>query len=262
MHVVTHIADRKIEFDLTYDPSFIADVNTQAVLRHYGTCEPEVMNLMVRVLREGDVAIDVGANIGFFTIVMSKLVGPTGHVLAFEPGPQNNHKLAANLLLNKCGNVNVQKSPLWSEETTVTLYLSNDSGLDSLAPCEQTVSSIEMRAAVLDSYCRSRVPRLIKIDAEGSEEHILRGAEAVLDRDVPFITCELNEAMLARLGSSERSLRHFMGYHGYSTFLLRPDGSIPVHVPPATTLKPTSTCSNILFSTLLDVGLAWPEVAV
>lgn len=261
MHVVLNVFDRKVEFDLTYDPSFIADQNTWAVLQAQGACEPEVVQLMARVLREGDVAVDVGANIGFFTILMAKLVGPTGSVLAFEPGPQNKIKLADNVQFNKLTNVNLVHRPLWSEDATVTLHLAQDSGLNSLGAHEKIISSIEMQACSLDSYYTMRMPRLIKLDAEGSEEHILRGAERLL-HEVPFIVCELNPGMLMRLGSSIHSLQAFMYSKGYWTFLLKPDGSVPVAVPSTSKLVVPRGSGNVLFAAFLDVALAWPEVSI
>lgn len=259
MHVVLTLDGKDVTFDLTYDPQFAADFATRWCLEHRGCCEPEVANLMARVLRSGDFAIDVGANIGFFTILMARLVGPTGHVLAFEPGQNNLDKFQRNLTLNKLENVEHSGQPLWSRAEKVEFHLAADSGLNSMAANEHTLGRVPLHANVLDAFCRDRVPRLIKIDAEGSEEHILRGSIAILDRGVPFITAEINEPALERLGHSQRSLRDFMSDKGYSTFVLRSDGGLPIHVPYSTMIR-TQDNTNVLFSDSMKVGMMWPEV--
>src|SRR5580700_7501265 len=92
--------DRKINFAMEIDYASKTDQELLACLRNGGCPEPEVCNLMVRVSRPGDYVIDGGANIGFFTVLLSKLVGLDGHVLAFEPGQNNFFKLQENVKLN------------------------------------------------------------------------------------------------------------------------------------------------------------------
>lgn len=260
MHVAFTIADRDFAFDLTYDSSFQADVSTRTWLAKHGCCEPELIHLMVRVLREGDFVVDVGANIGFFSIIMAQLVGPTGKVLAFEPGRNNLEKLWDNLSLNKLINVDVEKQALWSKRQELEFFLASDSGLNSCAPNEYSVSSVKIQGEVLDIFLRERAPRLIKIDAEGAEEEILRGAEATLDRGVDYLVVELNERALQALKGSQASMRDLMYRHGYQMFLLRPDGGMPILVPMNTVISPQNNNTNVLFSSVLDVGTAWPEI--
>src|SRR5579864_4256644 len=101
LHIDMTVRERNIKFDLTYDPGFIADVCTRQFLLHNGAGEPEVVHVMRRAIRPGDFVIDGGANIGFMTLIMSRLVGEQGHVEAFEPATVNFKKLRKNLELNK-----------------------------------------------------------------------------------------------------------------------------------------------------------------
>lgn len=261
MHVQLTLPNRTFGFEMDYDPQSIADVSTRRSIEMYGCCEPEVVHLMSRVLREGDIVIDVGANVGFFTLVMSHLVGRTGTVLAFEPGLNNIPKLDINLRANRVDNVTIQLAPLWSVVEPVTFYLSQDSGANALVATPGSLSSIKMQADVLDSFAEKQ-PRLIKIDVEGAEEHVLRGAEKMLLRGVPYITCELNQKALARFDCSQDSLRKFMWESNYEMFLLTGNGSIPPLIPPGTQLVSERENLNVLFSSVLDVSLAWPEVFV
>ena len=123
----TRQLDRKITFDMDLDPT---NHSEDWILEHFrqGVCyEQEVSHVMMRMLRPGDFAIDVGANVGFFTLLMSKLVGPTGQVLAFEPGDNNLPKLKHNLALNHADNVKLIEQPLWCREEEINFYHNADS---------------------------------------------------------------------------------------------------------------------------------------
>lgn len=262
VHIEFSLPQRAFGFDIGYDPANIPDVSTKACIDQFGCCEPEVVHMMARVLREGDLAIDVGANIGFFTLVMAQLVGNTGQVLAFEPGTNNLHKLHENVALNRFDNVVIHRTALWSEPGERDLHLCQDGGLDSLFADAGAIGKARVRVEVLDAYCPVRAPRLIKLDVEGAEEHALRGASGVLERGVDFIACELNQSALARGDCSQRSLRQFMYENGYQMFFLHSDGIVPTLIPPATTVVTGRKNLNVLFSTVTDVGLAWPTVEV
>ena len=86
-----------IEFAMDLDPAFPADKWILDAVQAGVSYEPDIGWLLMRALRPGDFAIDVGANVGFFTLMMAKLVGPEGKVLAVEPGPDNMKKLGSNL---------------------------------------------------------------------------------------------------------------------------------------------------------------------
>ena len=101
MRLDLNLPERKVGFDIGYDPDFASDVNMRICIDKLGAPEPEVVHAMSRCLREGDHAIDVGANVGFFTLLMSQIVGKTGKVTAFEPAPNNLRKLYENLGANE-----------------------------------------------------------------------------------------------------------------------------------------------------------------
>src|SRR5882672_11269255 len=136
IHAMTlNIANRDVEIKLDLDLSHQCDIGIMDCCHAGKPCEPEVCNVMARVLQPGDCAVDGGANVGFFTILMSRLVGPTGHVYAFEPGGNNLPKLAANIALNKLDNVTAIDKPLAARSgETVTLYEHDHPGYNSLWP--------------------------------------------------------------------------------------------------------------------------------
>ncbi len=257
------INKRKFAFQLMHDPNFLPDRDTLICMREFSCPEPEVVHLMTRALRPGDFAIDGGANIGFFTLVMSQLVDTNGIVLAVEPGENNLHKLRDNLKLNRIKYFEVCNRPLWSSNDNVMLHYHEHGGMNSLSNYQPMFGKKELQGITLNTW--HATPRLIKLDIEGAEEHALRGATKHLVNHVPYIVCELNPDALKGLGSSQESLRRFMREWGYSTFILRRDGSLPALVPDITTIGESVNWNgtvNILFSTVEKVGTAWPEVLV
>jgi FkbM family methyltransferase len=263
LHVDMTIANKRILFDLTFDPNFVADVNTRDFLNHNGACEPEVVHLMRRVLREGDLAIDGGANIGFMTMIMSRLVGEKGRVEAFEPSTINYKKLMANLTLNSAENVFVVNSPLWSENRVlVSLHQGVDSGSSSLMSFNGALNTLPCRSLTLDSWFEmyDQTPRFLKLDIEGAEWHALIGAQVLLERGIDFISCELNQEALDRFGTTQMDLRDFMREQGYDTFLLHEDGSRPLFVGYDQEIIGLPANGNILFSKEALVREVWEQV--
>src|ERR1700723_2779010 len=201
------INGHEFEFKLVHDNSYpFRDVLT--CLREFGCPEPEVVPLMARVLRPGDFAIDGGANIGFFTILMASLVGPSGMVLSVEPGENNLSALKDNLRLNGIKNLEICNRPLWNSSENVTLHYHEHGGMNSLSAYQPMLGKKELQGIQLSGW--HTTPRLIKLDIEGSEEYALRGAPKHLVNAVPYIVCEINTKALKGMGSSQESLRKFM----------------------------------------------------
>lgn len=250
----------RFAFRMTYDPVSPPDRDTMICMTQFGCPEPEVIHLMSRVVRNGDFVIDAGANIGFFTLVLSQLVGPNGMVLAIEPSENNLFKLKENLKANGIKNFEICNQPLWSRPETVTLHYCDHPGMNSLGGYKNTLGKKEMLATTLSRW--TTTPRLIKIDVEGSEEHVLRGAQRLLVSGVPYIVAELNVDALKSLGSTQESLRKYMREWGYSTFILFRGGELPCLVPEKTMIFEAENyngAANILFSTVEHVSNAWPR---
>ena len=253
-------------FQMDLDPSFPAD--NQFITQGIGY-EPEITHLLLRVLKPGDRVADVGANVGYFTMMMASLVGRTGHVMAFEPGAANSTKLIHNRQLNGFAQVDVTPQPAWSREEKVTFYLSaDDSGGNALwdpgiwpdnPKSREKIDKRELDATTLDAVIGEKKLRLIKLDIEGAEQHALEGADYLMSYYAPaYIVCELNPFALEQMGSSQAFLRTLMIHYGYSTFLLYRNGQMPKLIPPGTTIFPAHI-TNILFSSPGAVSDAWPE---
>jgi len=190
------------------------DVDTRSylewVLWVYGEYEPDTEAIIRRYLRPGDVAIDVGANIGIHTMPMSEAVGPQGVVLAVEPLPSVRNRLERNLSLNRAANVRVIAQAASDREGSALLYPPRadaaNLGQASLAKLSHLDpgSSIEVPLVTLDALVRAqgldRV-RLIKIDVEGHDREVMTGAIALIDRYHPVLIFEFSPEHTSEIGN-------------------------------------------------------------
>lgn len=155
-----------------------------------------------RNLKEGDVFVDVGANIGGYTLVAARLVGETGKVIAFEPVKFVYDRLCFNIDLNKLGNVSAEKSALYKESGTLTLHVSDreNMGMSSIFHHDTESGQTEKADAIaLDDYIKTsgiKKIKLIKIDVEGAELEALKGMQRILRDLRPIIIAEVSDEVL------------------------------------------------------------------
>lgn len=187
---------------------------------YYHCYEAPEVRFIKRWLRRGDLVVDVGAHVGFFTLLAANLVGPSGHVRSFEPVPANFDALNANLALNGYSWVAALRAAVSDAPGTVSLGLA-DTRLVGASTADFTVggelSSVEAPAVKLDDVLgeAGRV-RLLKIDAEGHEPQVLAGAAGVLESSPPdAILFEVNAQLLARRGASAEDILNPLATLGY-----------------------------------------------
>ena len=248
--------DLSIHMMMDLDPSFMADFNTKKYNAIFGSAEPEVVNVMKHVLRKGDTAIDGGANVGYFSLIMSALVGDSGKVLAFEPGPDNCRKMRTNIEINNLKNVSLTDRPLWVDSREVTLHMHADSGAHSLRKHDTSASCIVQSTSIDAWDCH---PRLVKLDIEGAEIEALEGGYETIRKNRTYIVCEMNKDSLARFGYSETDLRDCAkSLFDYDTFLLSKSFKYPVYIPHGVEVMAPVLNMNVLFATPAMVLEAFP----
>jgi FkbM family methyltransferase len=190
-----------------------------------GTFEVAHTAALRSFVRLGDTAIDVGANVGLFSIELARLVGPTGRVFAVEPGPEAYAFLKRNLSRNGMAHAQAMNIALSDRVERGQLQVPNGKPeYASLAPVvHESVrgTAVSAAAVVLDTIDRLFLPhlqacRLIKIDTEGHELSIIRGARSFLERLRPIISLEIEPRLLASHGASSESVLLELRSLGYS----------------------------------------------
>jgi FkbM family methyltransferase len=184
-------------------------------------------------LREGDIAIDVGAHVGYFSALFRLGVGASGTVYAFEPMPETYRRLLHNVMHN--GFVNLLPLPLAVAERSGAaefhINLRNE-GESSLLGWQSGTRSCPVQVTCLDDIFRDLLPkrpRLLKLDAEGVELNILRGGRRFFETHAPdLVICENNGAALMAAGASEWTLRRFFDERGYACAVLNNGAQMPL----------------------------------
>jgi FkbM family methyltransferase len=147
--------------------------------------EPFETEWIQNLVRPGDTALDIGAHIGFYTLLLARLVGPTGRVLSFEPDPVNFALLQQNVVLNGYTNVGLYNVALSNRAGTATLHLCGDNAGDHrIWQAPETRPSVQVSTVVLDQFLEAAQPRIhfIKMDIQGAEAAALDGMKAMLRR--------------------------------------------------------------------------------
>ena len=185
-----------------------------------GEYEPQVIGILQTYLRPGATFIDAGANEGFHTVCASRLVGPTGRVVAIEPQSRLMPILEGNLAANRCDNVHLVRKALSDREGSARLYLypSSSPGASSFTlPTRYWLPSEEVATVTLASIFDEHGIKecdLLKMDIEGAEALAIPGAEALFrDGRIRAMVLEPSRANAARVST----LLNGLGYRSTPT---------------------------------------------
>lgn len=170
--------------------------------------ESSVIRQLSQSLRPGDVFGDVGAHVGAFTLLASRIVGPDGRVVAFEPDPGPRALLERNVIGNRATNVTVVPFAVGGRAGTVRFSASGDS-----VGHVGRLGDVEVRQVTLDGYCAEQgiSPSVMKVDIEGGEAAALRGS-AVVHRLCELVV-EIHEPALREQGINPVALLDYLGPH-------------------------------------------------
>lgn len=193
----------------------------------FGEYEPAESAIVRRLLRDGDLAVDVGANLGWFSILMANCVGRRGLVLAIEPTPPIRRRLQSNLSANPSLNIRVLPVAIGSSAGVAEIHMFEElphghASLSNLGRGDDVTFEVEIKR--LDDLIQpgGRMPTLIKVDVEGSELDVLRGAHGLLStQSPPMWMLEVNHQTSSSFGYTPPMLLDALrGYHDYRTFRL------------------------------------------
>jgi FkbM family methyltransferase len=215
--------------EMFYD---VADSSVSFQIRQ-GIYEPHITALFKRICKPGMTVVDVGANIGYYALLASELVGSQGQVIAIEPSSENCRLLLSSMRL-KDERSNITVLPVACDAQTGWAYYSRHIGSnggfiqpDDLLATPGTV----VPTFPLQDLVKRRVG-MIKLDVEGAEFRIVDGARELIERDKPIIVSELSRDMLGRIsGVTAEEYLDYFDRLGYRLAIIDRDSWEPITHP-------------------------------
>jgi len=196
----------------------------QSMIFHFGVWEPDISWVVRGIVERGDVVVDVGANIGFDSLLASIVVGATGKVVSIEAVPATFEKLKSNLALNAVENVRPLNVAVSDTRGSLTIYTGNPAnvGASSALKSKDRTIAVEIDTHPLDELLTDderKNLRLIKMDIEGGEPSVLKRFLRTIEMYSPR-TCLIVEASPQLDQSAWKEL--FEGFHaaGFSAYLI------------------------------------------
>ena len=197
-----------------------------------GSSEIPVQKELARLLRPGDVFYDVGANVGFFSLIAARLVGSAGCVYSFEPVAENAASIRENARLNKLQNITLFDVAVGRTSGNAELLLTAWDGGSSLATSTvrplEPLSKRNVRVVAMDDLVREQnlpLPDFVKIDVEGVELDVLLGMSGTIAKAKPILLYELDDGNKDSFQRRWRELDDYVSGFGYETIHL--DESYP-----------------------------------
>lgn len=178
------------------------------------------ISLLRKILQPGDVAWDIGANIGYYSCLFAKLVGETGKVYSFEPAKSTYEFLKDQIQLNNFTNITPLRLGLGSKIESVPLYYNQPGAGEGTASIKYTAGKSnqeDIQIETIDHLCsqqRIEIPDFVKIDVEGFQQEVFEGAQGFLAKHSPMILAELQDENKEEIHALEKMIRE----QGYSLY--------------------------------------------
>lgn len=216
---------------------------------HDSSESSELKFLSDHLIRPGDIVFECGGHHGWTAIVLSRYVGDNGKVITFEPHPNNVRILRQNLALNDIKNVMIEQRAVGPRDERATVTNMSDTIVKpdrvderfwpENAKRKSILKGVEVGMVSLDTYARTNdlYPTVLKVDVEGYEVEVLKGAREVLSR-IPRLALEIHHPdALARYGTSAADLLELVDFGRYETWILRPSEGRPMRFNPGELTK-------------------------
>lgn len=192
-----------------------------------GSLELSVQSAVAARLQPGDVFYDLGANIGFYSLLAVRCIGPQGKIFCFEPDAMIAERLRRNVARNGFANIKVVEAGVWSASGTLQFSPADDSspdrGVGTFIGADGMSGKAVPTVALDDFVLGAPPPDAIKCDVEGAEWEVFRGAEKLLRAHHPWILCEIHSQ------ENGRALSEFLGGFGYTFEIVDPSHILAVH---------------------------------
>ena len=192
-------------------------------LRKYRIHEPILTKIITSLTRSGNIVLDIGANIGYYTLLFSRQVGPNGLVIAVEPEPSNFTLLTLNLQLNNIENVRLYQVAIGDSIGEAILYISDFSNWHSLRTKNpKKTKGIQVPLTTIDALREDlNCPiNLIRMDIEGFEVQAIKGGEQTLKYDRPYLIMEVHPIQIGNLNEVKVFLERLIALDYELQFLI------------------------------------------
>lgn len=193
-----------------------------ACIYYMGDYEPYLKTQFSKLIKHGDVILDVGANIGFHTMYFAELVGKQGKVFGFEPIPVNYHALQENLKLNKFSQIISVNKALGDINSSLNIHINeNKTNPGAFNLFESGIKNTVIECVKGDDFLKKNSitkVNFIKIDVEGYELEVLKGMMESIKSMKPTIIFEYDEFYQSKLNANSKSILHFLIDLDYSLY--------------------------------------------
>jgi len=214
-------------FNLVWSSRGLPDLLTQHMLLD-GFYQREVMLALRHLAKPGRVVLDVGAHHGLMSVVSALTVGPTGQVVAFEPNPLIQDLLRHHLAINRVVAVKLEECGVGDCEGRLPFYARSDayawnsSFTRKFADAEGKIEPVQVPVTTIDAYVErtKTIPNIIKIDTEGTEMKVLRGAQRTLQQHRPKVIQEINPSSTEAAGLRVADYLEYFKALNYGVFVL------------------------------------------
>jgi FkbM family methyltransferase len=208
----------------------------ESYIYHNGYWEKEATTLMQKFIKKGDIVFDVGANIGYYTLIFANTVGDKGRVFAFEPCPRNIRNLENNVRRNSFQNIVIERTALGENSQTMQMYFPCDVqfGAGGFFKARSYLAQQEVGVVTLDDFIKKEgITRIdfLKLDIEGGEIFALRGMSETLNQKIirnAFI--DIHDTILLRNGYKPQEIKKYMIKYGYTLYKVVADQFVPASV--------------------------------
>jgi FkbM family methyltransferase len=183
----------------------------------------DVERVIRSILMKGDVFIDIGANVGYFSVIAARLVGDKGKVYSLEAIPKIYDLLTETIVINDMNNIYPFNNAVYSENTKLRFCNMKDSAFSHISKDDNiTESPIDVDSITLDSLIKEfGTVNAMKIDVEGAEMDVLLGGNKLIDRCRPKIVMEVQDWSLQRFGYCSKDVLGLLRNTGYKVYDLK-----------------------------------------
>ena len=189
--------------------------------------EPFMTEIFEKELKEGDTVVDLGANIGYYTLLASRLVGKQGKVYAFEPDPKTYNSLIRNIELNKYSNVVAVQKAVTNKVGTAKFFVNDNPEFDTLYQPVNHNTFIEVETETLDRFFQDKddIISVIKMDIEGGEMDAILEMGRVINQNKNLkLFVEFGPALIKRAGHSPEEFLHKLLSYNFQIYFIDEKG--------------------------------------